>query len=848
MNHPDLLFFHRIITISRYNKSFKLLLPIKALSFPFITTMRMYGDLVNGLCYAAILPVYMGMLWASDPVPGSRNIVIAFAITTSCCWFSYLKHNAIASALAYLGMSAGIVGMNLYRWPFKDEVVVVPQFLWSLLIISGNVQLSFAYKAGMACVAFMTALMVAIYSPLLQVTDVLPLLLGASSVHILFHYFYSCQPEPRILRAHAASLILAGTFAVHTSSEIVTMMTSPGYATQGGYSILKAGFFASVGLVAAGAFHREIDMNEALEILVRERAKKISKQAERLLLVGLALEASETAIAITDPFQKVVWSNVALSKLTGMSESEMHTRILSAVLHSEDVHLCFDDRNSTTVEIMVEQRNIAVEVSPFPDDQDKDACGTRFLVVLKDITEHRARERAEKTAERKADVAKAMSQSMETLTHELRTPLQGVMGITSMLLDDPTLSEDAQESLTVVMTSSRLLLTLINNLLDVRKCDADMLDTFQLGEVSMGFALADAVDFCKPFAKISNVDLEVNLEGAGGVYAESNFLRFQQIMINLISNAIKYTAKGSVVSIGVEVMTLTRAKADIKRAIATGPNQSHWDGRPWNQIKVAVISVSDSGAGIARDGADCLFGKFTQLDSSPTNTLGDQSVSQPSGTGLGLNLCMKFVKRMKGDIWVNNNRDRGCCFSFYLPLVSKDRASIPIPQLTSPKASATPDGNGSLAGSVSTAAGYRVLVVDDTIINLKVLCRMLTRLGVEKVETVDSGSSALEALKKEDYNMVLTDIQMPGMSGTELSDAIHRMPQAEKLVVVAITAEVNESIAARCQNSGIAHVLHKPITSHELKNFFETVAGQLKPIGSKLAVTGDKITSTPAAA
>jgi signal transduction histidine kinase/ActR/RegA family two-component response regulator len=811
--------------------------------------MRMYGDLVNGLCYAAVLPVYMGM-WASDPAPGSKNIVIAFAITTSCCWFSYLKHNATASVLAYLGMSACIICMNLYRWPHKDEVVVLPQFLWSLLIISGNVNLSFAYKAGMTCVAFVTALMVAIYSPLLQVTDALPLLLGATSVHILFHYFYSCQPEPRILRAHAASLILAGTFAAHTSSEIVTMINSPGYATQGGYSILKAGFFASVGLVAAGAFHREIDMNEALEILVRERAKEISKQAERLHLVGLALEASETAIAITDPFQKVVWSNVALSKLTGMSESELHTRKLSTVLHTEDIHLCFDDRNSTTAEIMVGQRNIAVEVSPFPDDQDKHAGGSRFLVVLKDITEQRARERAEKTAERKADVAKAMSLSMETLTHELRTPLQGVMGITSMLLDDPDLSEDAQESLTVVMTSSRLLLTLINNLLDVRKCDADMLDAFQLGEVSVASALADAVDFCKPFATISNVNLEVNMKGTGGVYAESNFLRFQQIMINLVSNAIKYTAKGSVVSIGVEVMTLARAKTDIRRSIAAGPHQSHWDnGRPWNQIKVVVISITDAGAGIARDGADSLFGKFSQLDSSPINTLGDPSLGQPSGTGLGLNLCMKFVKRMKGDIWVNNNRDRGCCFSFYLPLVSKNSDSIPGPQLPCQEASAVPNGNGALAGSVSTAAGYRVLVVDDTIINLKVLCRMLKRLGVEKVETVDSGSSALEALNKGDYNMVLTDIQMPGMSGTELSDAIRRSPHAEKLFVVAITAEVNESIAVRCRNSGIAHVLNKPITCHEMKDFFETIAGQLKPIGSNtLAINGGSPASPPMAA
>jgi signal transduction histidine kinase/ActR/RegA family two-component response regulator len=777
-------------------------------------------------------------MWVSEPAPGAMNIIIAVAWTAGCCWFSYLKQSVVASILACVGMSASIAGMNLYAWPHADEVVILPQFLWSLLIISGNLNLSFAYKIGMACVAFATALVVAIYSPLLQVSDALPLLLGATAVHVLFHYF-SSKSESRLLGAHGASLILAGTFAYHTSSEMVTIVTLPGYALEGGYSILKAGFFGSVGLVAAGAFRREIDMNETLEILVQERASEISKQAERLLLVGLALEKSETAIAITDHSQKVIWSNVALAKLVGMPESELHTDSLPNVLHTEDLHLCFNDRSTTTAEIMVKQRNIAVEVSPFPDDKDKKACGSRFLVVLKDITEQRARERAEKTAERKALLAQAMSESMENLTHELRTPLQGVMGITSMLLDDPVLSKDARESLSVVMTSSRLLLTLVNNLLDVRKCDAGMMDEFELSEVSVEASIADAVDFCKPFSNISNVNLKVNLDGAQGVYVESNSLRFQQIMINLTSNAIKYTSKGSFVSMGVEVMTLDKAEANIERALAAGPHQSAWDGHPSNQMKVAVISVSDCGAGISRDGAGGLFDRFSQLDSSPTNSMGNHSVGSV-GSGLGLNLCLQFVKRMKGNIWVNNNPDRGCCFSFYLPLVSGDCASIPRPELTSQNGSAIPHGNNAVAGSTSAAARYRVLVVDDTIINLKVLGRMLKRIGAEKVKTVDSGRSALEALKSEDFNMVLTDIQMPDMSGMELSNAIRRSTQSMKLTVVGISAEVNDSVQASCRDSGIAHVLSKPITSNQLRDFFETVAGQLGPIGSEPCVAIDK--------
>lgn len=148
----------------------------------------MHGDLVNALCYTAFTPVYLWM-WLREPVPGADHIVAAFAWTAVFSWISYWKQNSPASVLACLGMSASIAGMNLYQWPHSDEVVVVPQFLWSLLIISGNAPLSFAVKTAMAVVALLTALAVAVYSPLLEVSDALPILLGAAAVHVLFHYY-----------------------------------------------------------------------------------------------------------------------------------------------------------------------------------------------------------------------------------------------------------------------------------------------------------------------------------------------------------------------------------------------------------------------------------------------------------------------------------------------------------------------------------------------------------------------------------------------------------------------------------------------------------------------------------
>ena len=285
--------------------------------------MPLYGDLVNALCYTAFFPVY-AWLWYKEPCIGGRNVASAFAWTALSSWLSYLSGNPLISTLACIGNSATIASMNLYRWPHADEVVVVPQFLWSLLIVSGNLSLTFGYKAAMGMIAFATALLVVIFSPLLQIGDSLPLLLGATAVHILFHYYTTLAGKSgSIISAHGASMVLAGTFAYHMSSELITIISSPGYAKEGGYSILKAAFFAVVGLAAAGAFRKEINIKETLEVLVEERAKEIMKQADRLRVVEHALQASETAIAITDSKQRILWANSALERLTQMHNDEL---------------------------------------------------------------------------------------------------------------------------------------------------------------------------------------------------------------------------------------------------------------------------------------------------------------------------------------------------------------------------------------------------------------------------------------------------------------------------------------------------------------------------------------------
>ncbi|CAB9511876.1 Hybrid signal transduction histidine kinase K [Seminavis robusta] len=818
--------------------------------------MGYYGDLVNALCYTAFLPVYMYM-YLQDPQEGALHINIAFALTTVFSWWAYMKEFPMASTLACLCMSLSIAGMNLYRWPHSDEVVVVPQFLWSLLVVSGNIPLPFSYKMAGGAVALANAIVVAYCTPLLSLSETLPTLLSAAAVFFGFHYYSVKNEDQDLIGAQGASLILAGTFAYHVCHEIVKMYAYEGYAKDGGFAILKAAFFAVVGLFSSDAFRKEIDLNETLDALVKVRTKEIVKQSKQLQIVEHALQSSETAMAITDPNRRLLWSNAALERLTMRTSSQLQNVQLETLLGTCDSSSWFR-KEATHNDIVVNGQDITVEISPIPaawEDQtttttkatttstiknrkkktspatnkeqqpSADQEQFQFLVVLKNVTADKARQRAEKVAVQEAMAAQAMQESMQTLSHELRTPLQGIMGMTSMMLEESRLTESTAESLTVVMTSARLLLTLINNMLDVRKCDCAMMDEFVLNPLLLESALTSAIDFCRPFAGISGVNLTLKLQDDQSLLRVlSNELRFQQVMINLISNAIKYSQAGASVTVHVGVSTVQQAEETAKNSLTSGSPQEEFASMPVSQresIKVTIVHVSDSGAGIPEEQRGKMFGRFSQLKTSPTNMIGGSEAGQPSGTGLGLNLCLKFVKKMNGTVWVNNNPDRGSTFSFYLPVALNDVAlATPLDHL--PKQPVSPKSQGSFDETM-----FQVLVVDDTIINLKVLERMLRRVGVGKVKTASSGEKALELLESENFNLVFTDLQMPHMDGIELTHEIFaRYKENTRPIVVGLTAEVSESADQKCSDAGMIETLHKPITASQMKDFFDHLMSQ----------------------
>jgi two-component system sensor histidine kinase EvgS len=363
------------------------------------------------------------------------------------------------------------------------------------------------------------------------------------------------------------------------------------------------------------------------------------------------------------------------------------------------------------------------------------------------------------------------------------------------------------------------------------------MEEFPLASLSAAGPIKDAVSFCLPLASISNVNIVTDLRTAENAIVKSNALRLQQVLINLVSNAIKYTKRGSDICIQIRSTTLGCAKKMISSAIVSSKNGD--DGGYGDESTVLVFSVSDHGPGILLDQADRMFRRYARLDTQPTRTLGSNNVGQPSGTGLGLHLCELFVERMNGRIWVTNNGKDvgGSCFSFYLPLIScaahetiedpgmlnRSRVSYCHPNSI--------DKQGGLDEMQDEGSVFdrRVLYVDDILINRKVIGRMLKKIGISNPVTMESGKEALEELSTNRYDLVITDLQMPGMSGTELSAAIQDSNnESTPPIVVGFTADTSSDATERCSKSGMSDVLYKPITLWEMKDYFETTVPNLK--------------------
>ncbi len=368
--------------------------------------------------------------------------------------------------------------------------------------------------------------------------------------------------------------------------------------------------------------------------------------------------------------------------------------------------------------------------------------------------------------------ARVKSEFLATMSHEMRTPLNGVIGMAD-LLSTSTLDPPDAEAVSVIRSSADALLTVIGDVLDFSKIEAGAIDLERV-RIDPGEIAREAVSIVASAARERDLDVRVDeTETVPNVWGDAT--RVRQVLLNLLSNAIKFTERGSVT---------VRVRAQ---------SEGHQ-----TRIRMDVV---DTGIGIAQDKLATLFDSFTQADASTTRRYG--------GTGLGLTISRSLARLMKGDILVDSTLGRGSTFTLSLladAVAGEAAASTPHADAISPLGSSPPAGHSAL----------RVLFVDDDRINRRVGERMLHSIGIQPT-LAQSGAEALDALRTAfamgtPFDMLLTDVHMPDLSGIELVQQVRTEFPAEAQPSVAfLTGETANSLGLSNER-----VLTKPIRRDHL--------------------------------
>ncbi len=395
----------------------------------------------------------------------------------------------------------------------------------------------------------------------------------------------------------------------------------------------------------------------------------------------------------------------------------------------------------------------------------QDSDGNAFIIgVLTDITVLKTREKALEEAEQAAlRASQSKSEFLANMSHEIRTPMNGVLGMSQILRRTP-LTEDQTDIVNTIERSGEALLTIINDILDFSKIEAGKFEV-DAAPFTLAAIVDDVAALLATGASEKGIELICNVATHLPARLIGDSGRIRQVLTNLVGNALKFTAKGYVL-----VMV---------------------DGTVVDGQAELVISVEDTGIGIAADKLDTIFRQFEQEDSSTTRRFG--------GTGLGLTISRNLIEAMGGCINVSSTPGKGSVFTIHLALPVDETAagaSVPAPV------------NHDLSQ-------LRVLVLDDIALNCRIAKTQLEQFGA----AVNCATTAKSALKKlvdannsgEPYHMLLIDYQMPDMDGLELTRMIRKYPAFAPLKIIALSSVDAQEVKACFLMAGISEFLVKPL-------------------------------------
>ena len=505
-------------------------------------------------------------------------------------------------------------------------------------------------------------------------------------------------------------------------------------------------------------------------------------QAKAIFLIA------EDAIVSVDSKHRIILFNEGAERLFGYTQSEVLGRELEILIPRQSRknhagHLQQFAESVPRARRMGERGEISglrKDGTEFPMEASICAIGhgdeVVFTAILRDISKRKAQTNELRKAKEIAETADyAKSMFLANMSHEIRTPLNAVVGMTSLLLDTE-LSDEQQDCTETIRSSSESLLGIINDILDYSKIEVGKLE-LETHPFDLRHCIEESLDLVSPVAAKKLLNLAYMIDDEVPAVIVSDITRLRQVLVNLLSNATKFTLRGEVL-----------VKVEAERM----PESNRYRFR---------FSVADTGIGIAEEEIDELFKPFNQLDVSTTRKFG--------GTGLGLAISRRLVEIMGGQIWVESELGQGSTFHFDIIAEAggKDLAQ------------------GFLREHAIELTGKKVLIVDDNVTNRRILVKQSLLWGMSPSATA-SGIEAMDLVRHGDtFDIAILDMSMPEMDGLELARQIREYRSAESLPLIMLTSlsyRPGNDLMNKIQFSAY---LNKPIKASHLLEAFKAALG-----------------------